>query len=259
MQTALQVSLPDASSGQMPGDVGIGGDASLGMFGDANQDVDLHTPGQERDTPVNPEQGLLLTERALVKMLARARARRERELARQASQGENFRFAGKVREDFYEESAIPKKMASVQPGDIKDDFKHRWEMLEATAHEVYLSRGVIHPLQTWRIAWDYVIAFVLIWVAFWLPLRIAFNDSEWTSIYHNAGASWANALDVTIDCIFFLDILLNFNTAYILLDKETGKLHVVGQRCAIAKRYLSTTFTTDFLGTVPIDRPSISM
>ena len=58
------------------------------------------------------------------------------------------------------------------------------------------------------------------------------------------------ALDYTIDALFFIDILVSFNTAY--MDSKTSILVI--NRKEIAKSYLKFWFWIDLLSTIPFDK-----
>lgn len=97
--------------------------------------------------------------------------------------------------------------------------------------------GIIHPKSGALGAWEAVVTLLLLWTAAVVPLRLAF----WTS--EDAGIV---AVEYTVDCLFALDILVHFSTAF--YDDE-GRL-VTGRR-AIAKRYLSTWFLVDLVAVFP--------
>ena len=55
-------------------------------------------------------------------------------------------------------------------------------------------------------------------------------------------------MNYSIDCFFFIDILVNFNSAYIDESYE-----VIDNRKKIAHSYLVSWFLIDFLSTVPFE------
>lgn len=73
-----------------------------------------------------------------------------------------------------------------------------------------------------------------------LPYYIGF-DVKVSAEEHN--------VEILITILFGIDIILNFNTAYI--DRDTEKLVV--RRRAIAKQYLRGWFWVDILATIPFD------
>ena len=55
-------------------------------------------------------------------------------------------------------------------------------------------------------------------------------------------------MNYSIDCFFFIDILVNFNSAYIDESYE-----VIDDRKKIAKSYIVSWFLIDFLSIVPFE------
>lgn len=55
-----------------------------------------------------------------------------------------------------------------------------------------------------------------------------------------------NIINGVVDALFFIDILVFFNSAYI--DDE---LNIIEDRCQIAKNYLSVWFWVDLVAIVP--------
>ena len=79
---------------------------------------------------------------------------------------------------------------------------------------------------------------VLLTTSLITPWRIAFYDVD--------SIEWVIA-DSVMDFVFFVDIILNFFMAY--YDDED---EIVDCRCTIAKSYLKTWFTIDFIAIIPI-------
>ena len=77
---------------------------------------------------------------------------------------------------------------------------------------------------------------LVMWHVVYTPLNAAFMQ------HASSGMDWF------IDFIFFLDLLLNFNTAYV--DKFG---HLVTSRAAIARHYAGTHFFSDLLGVIPLE------
>jgi hypothetical protein len=74
------------------------------------------------------------------------------------------------------------------------------------------------------------------------PFNIAFLPER-------ISETW-RGINYFIDIMFFLDIIVNFNTGFI---DEDGEFLVVQDYGIIAKRYLSGWFIIDFLAVIPID------
>lgn len=99
---------------------------------------------------------------------------------------------------------------------------------------------VILPDDPFKKKWDLIIAFMLIFTALVSPYRIAFVDVdtlEWTVI------------ETIIDCIFGVDLLLNFFFAY--YDNQDD---IVDSRKKIAMSYLKGWFFIDLLTILPISQ-----
>ena len=83
------------------------------------------------------------------------------------------------------------------------------------------------------LSWSLLMTFMLIWTAFYVPFRLAFLDEV---------AEWLFILELCIDCIFMLDILFTFFTAY-YEDKEI----LITNKCKIITNYLKGWFAIDLL------------
>lgn len=81
--------------------------------------------------------------------------------------------------------------------------------------------------------------FMLLYVASWVPFSICFNDNE---------TETSNSIDVTVDLLFFLDILINFISAY--EDEATG-LPIISLK-KIALNYTTGWFLIDLLAVLPV-------
>ena len=65
---------------------------------------------------------------------------------------------------------------------------------------------IVMPSSTFYIVWQLFIVILLIYFATYIPFEIAFlNPAE---------TQWRTAIDYSIDFLFFLDIVINFFTAY---------------------------------------------
>jgi hypothetical protein len=97
---------------------------------------------------------------------------------------------------------------------------------------------VILPDDPFKKKWDLIIAFMLIFTALVSPYRIAFvnvDSTEWTVI------------ETLIDCIFGIDLVLNFFFAY-YDDKDD----IVDSRKRIILDYLYGWFLIDLMTILPI-------
>lgn len=80
------------------------------------------------------------------------------------------------------------------------------------------------------------------WNTFQIPIDVAFEPA----IFAKRIFFYLNSF---VDVIFFIDILVNFRSAYI--DTKTGE--EVREGWMVAYNYLHTRFLIDFLATVPFD------
>ena len=97
---------------------------------------------------------------------------------------------------------------------------------------------LLHPNATGRLIWSGVYVCLMLYTVIVSPYSMAFLD---TSQNH---FEW---IDLTVDALFFVDILVTFNTAF--YDNE-GKLRV--SRPEIAIRYVKTWFVLDLVSCFPI-------
>lgn len=93
-----------------------------------------------------------------------------------------------------------------------------------------------------KIRWDLFIMLVSVWNCFTLPVDIAFEPD----FFESPGMIVFNYL---IDCVFAVDILINFRTT--VIDGKTGLEIIRGKNIAI--NYLKGRFIIDLLATVPFD------
>lgn len=72
-------------------------------------------------------------------------------------------------------------------------------------HLLNLEKGclLLHPDNSFKVKWDIFIMLILLFSCIITPLRLAFDDDE--------SQAWTIAL-YTIDILFFLDIVIIFNT-----------------------------------------------
>lgn len=91
--------------------------------------------------------------------------------------------------------------------------------------------------------WDLFVMLLASYNCFSIPFAIAFNPEELES-------TTAMVFDSIIDLCFFLDIILNFRTAF--LSPKTG-IEITNPK-EIAKNYMKGgKFAIDLLATIPFD------
>ena len=98
---------------------------------------------------------------------------------------------------------------------------------------------IILPHWKWRIVWDWFVILLVLYNAVSIPLAIGFEHA----VPHGIRA-W----NYIVDCVFILDIFINFRTAFVRADCELEMDFKL-----IARRYLHGQFCIDFVASVPID------
>jgi CRP-like cAMP-binding protein len=114
-----------------------------------------------------------------------------------------------------------------------DDFDKRnnEELVEALGD----SWIPIMPHHKYKMCWDVLIFFLLLWILIRLPWRVAFDESNGVL-----------PMDIVTDIIFAVDIILTFLTAY-----EDWRGSLVTDLDAIARNYVKGWFWLDLLATFP--------
>jgi CRP-like cAMP-binding protein len=108
-----------------------------------------------------------------------------------------------------------------------------------------LDRYIIHPMLPMKMAWDLFVGILILYSVITIPVNLCFvNYSTKPSSGVDEFFTWG------IDFVFFVDMLVNFRTAY-FDESKTFLITVPGM---IASNYLKTWFLIDFLSTVPFDK-----
>ena len=100
---------------------------------------------------------------------------------------------------------------------------------------------IIYPENKYKSAWDLWMTLVLVFTCIQTPLNIAFNDLD------NSNDN-GRYVDYVIDFLFFIDILVIFNSAFYNDDSE-----IIDDRKEIARSYAKGWFVVDVLAIVPFD------
>ena len=87
--------------------------------------------------------------------------------------------------------------------------------------------------------WDTVISIILLITCFITPINLAFQEET-------EMVEWYMMFNYVIDILFFMDILVNFNSAY-----QNEMYEMIDDRKVIAKTYLSGWFVIDLLAIIP--------
>jgi CRP-like cAMP-binding protein len=102
----------------------------------------------------------------------------------------------------------------------------------------YMKDHLIHPNSLFKNIWNSVLSVLLIYTLVVMPLSICFFES-------NSEDAWF-VVDITIDFLFFLDILVNFNSAYY----DTNGI-LISNRKTITLKYLKSWFLIDIISSIP--------
>lgn len=103
-------------------------------------------------------------------------------------------------------------------------------------------KGVIHPFSTFRWYWDILlIAFISMHVIL-LPVSISFLSDD-------LSLHWL-ILNGISDCIFIIDICLNFKTGIVDPNNQD---EIILDKKIIAQKYLRGWFVIDLLSSLPFD------
>ena len=101
------------------------------------------------------------------------------------------------------------------------------------------TKCIFNPNCRFKIIWNILIMFLLLYTATVLPYRVCFNQLQ--------SSEWMLA-DMIIDIIFLSDVVINFNTAQVSISER-----LIYSRKEIAKSYLKSWFFVDFFSSIPID------
>ncbi|GMI06393.1 hypothetical protein TrRE_jg6801 [Triparma retinervis] len=130
--------------------------------------------------------------------------------------------------------AVSERRASLQQeGLTQEEIEKAMAKADADAKGKFL----IHPDSRYRLWWDMITAFYVVYLIWLVPFSIGFE--QW---YPNSGMKSFNVL---IDIWFIFDVILNFRTGYV----DHGVM-VMDQK-KIMKKYLQTYFLVDFVASVP--------
>ncbi|CAE7397644.1 unnamed protein product, partial [Symbiodinium necroappetens] len=126
---------------------------------------------------------------------------------------------------------------SEEPG--SDRFRSRDEDDEEPGRPQRCSRRVVDPQHPGKAVWDVGISIMIVYSVLVEPFRIGFGVEV-------SGAMLA--IDIFVDCLFVIDIVLTFFTAY-LDEREV----LVTNRLRIAQRYLRGFFVIDVASVFPAE------
>lgn len=102
----------------------------------------------------------------------------------------------------------------------------------------FLPRFILHPHSKAKIFWNLLVAFTLIYTSFISSFTMAFIETPQFSIWE--------IIDLLLDFIYFLDFLVNLNSAYF---DSSGEL--ISSRRKIMFTYLKSWMIVDILSFIP--------
>ncbi|CAD8047776.1 unnamed protein product [Paramecium primaurelia] len=123
------------------------------------------------------------------------------------------------------------------PRNIELDEKLSKLTQEANAIERILPNCIINPYGKFKSTWSGIMILLLIYVVLILPVRLAFETNTQELL----------GLDLSVDCIFFFDMVFTFFTAY---EDERGIVIVEFKKIAI--NYMKGWFWIDLISTFPL-------
>ena len=125
--------------------------------------------------------------------------------------------------------------------DDVDDAEESVKLAEERARTRRL--WLLHPTQPTKLAWDAVLALLVIYSVLMVPIRVGFG------VEAARGGAWE--FEVLVDFVFLLDVLVNFRSAYYTHHAATVELET--SACRISRRYGGSWFLIDLLSSVPLD------
>ena len=103
-------------------------------------------------------------------------------------------------------------------------------------HEKTKPFGLIYPDAVERAVWDISLFVAIIYQSMSLPFKIAFEVRDYEFMF------W---FEMTVDIMFIVDIVLNFNTGY------HEKSRLILSRSKIFKQYFFSWFWVDLVSSCP--------
>lgn len=107
---------------------------------------------------------------------------------------------------------------------------------------------VFDPDGFFKRQWDWLVVLLVSYIALVTPFEACFIQTQPKDWDGGRGVQILEVLGYLADCIFIVDIFLNFNTAFV----KAGAVKVTRRR-EIANNYLQGFFPADFISSIPID------
>ncbi|KAG2491337.1 hypothetical protein HYH03_010341 [Edaphochlamys debaryana] len=98
---------------------------------------------------------------------------------------------------------------------------------------------ILMPETRNRRYWDFFVLILVVWTALIVPFEVGFGQIHWPGNY---------AMERLIDAVFWIDVGLNFRTAYI--DHSANMVRDGGK---VALHYMRTWFFVDLVASIPFD------
>lgn len=111
---------------------------------------------------------------------------------------------------------------------------------EAFTNIEHIESCMIHPQNFFKSIWNFIISILLLYTATIMPLSMAFFESDSADVWFD--------IDLVLDCLFFFDIVITFNSAYY---DNCGVL--ISNRRQIMYKYLKSWFLFDILSCIPFN------
>ena len=133
---------------------------------------------------------------------------------------------------------------SVSPDDSKDEQDPNLILLGLRAPKITINRRhlLFYPTDTIKVmVWDLMISVILLLTCFVTPFNLAFGEEVDAVV-------WYVVFNYSIDFLFLIDIIINFNTAY-----QSELYETIDDREKIAMNYIKGWFFIDLLAIIPFE------
>lgn len=112
-------------------------------------------------------------------------------------------------------------------------------------------RFIINHEGNFKVVWDWVVLIMVIFTAIQIPYNFSFLENEKEVVLPESISSDRPMLIITVlvDCMFILDIFINFRTTFI----KPSSAQVERKPKELAVNYLKTWFLIDLLAAIPFD------
>ena len=126
-----------------------------------------------------------------------------------------------------------------------NNIEHSFRKLNQRHRKVSSVKWIVYPDDPLKLTWDFVIFVLTFYSITVIPYKIAFWEDD---------TDTTESVDLIINYFFFLDVLVNFLTAY-----ESSDFKIETDYRLIAVNYLKTWFVPDLLSCLPFELIFTSM